>query len=119
MADLYDAVIDVESSRNPRATSIKGARGLMQITQPALDDYNNYTGAGHTMDEMYDPEINTKVGKWYLASRIPSMLRSYKLPVTPDNVLWAYNGGIGRVKKNIMPPETADYIQKVKKRMGR
>ncbi len=117
--NLFDAVVDVESAGKPTATSIAGARGLMQITQPALTDYNRVVGTELSMDDMYDPSTNMKVGKWYLSVRIPQMLRAFKVPNTLDNRLWAYNAGIGRVVEGVMPTETKGYIGKVKSRMGR
>ena len=117
MANLFDAVTEVESNNNPLAASIKGARGLMQITQPALTDYNTYNKAEYNMEDMFDPELNTTVGRWYLSNRIPTMLKAFKLPVTLDNILWAYNAGIGNVVKGIKPEETVAYIEKVKSKL--
>ena len=45
---------------------------------------------------------------------IKKLIEAYKIPITLDNVLWAYNAGIGNVKKNRMPKETINYIKKVK-----
>jgi len=116
VASIFDAVVMEESAGNPLAASIKGARGLMQVTQPALDDYNTYNRQKMTMDDMWDEGKNKTVGEWYLADRIPKMLKAYKLPVTTENILWAYNAGIGNVVKGIKPKETVAYIEKV---MGR
>lgn len=117
MASIFDAVVMEESAGNPLAASIKGARGLMQITEPALDDYNTYNRQKMTMDDMWDEEKNKTVGEWYLADRIPKMLKYYKIPVTTENILWAYNAGIGNVVKGIKPKETVLYIEKVKARL--
>jgi len=116
--NLFDAVVQAESSGNPLASSVKGASGLMQITEPALLDYNTYTKSQLTMDDMWDEGKNKSVGQWYLAERIPKMLRYYKLPVTTENILWAYNAGIGNVVKGIKPKETINYIQRVLSEMG-
>ena len=110
---LLDALIFAESSNNPNAKSDKNARGLMQITDPALTDYNTYKQADYTMDQMYDPSLNQAVGTWYLNQRIPQMLKHYKLPDTTEYRLWAYNAGIGNVVKGIKPKETQDYIAKI------
>ena len=115
MADnLYDAVVQVESGGKSLATSLAGARGIMQITQPALIDYNKYNKTSYTMDDMYNPQVNSRVGVWYLGKRIPQMLSAYNVPDTVENRLWAYNAGIGNLTKGILPKETADYISKVK-----
>lgn len=118
MANLRDVMIQVESTGNPMAISVKGARGLMQITKPALDDWNTYNSVKYNMDDMYDKDKNIQVSNWYLTRRIPSMLRTYGIKDTLDNRLWAYNAGIGRVRKGILPKETSDYIKKIKSRMG-
>ena len=117
MDNLLDAVIDVESEGKPLAKSIKGARGVMQITQPALTDYNRQFSTSHSLDDMYDEKLNRRVGTWYLMNRVPQLLTSFKLPVTLDNILWAYNAGIGNVSKGIKPKETVNYIDKVKSRL--
>ena len=114
---LLQALISAESSGNPRAKSNKGAQGLMQITSPALTDYNTYQKSTYSMDDMYDSNINKQVGTWYLGSRIPQMLQTYKLPDTLENRLWAYNAGIGNVRKGIKPKETQVYIDKILKAM--
>ena len=110
---LLQALIFAESSGNPKAKSSKGAHGLMQITQPALTDYNTLQGANFSLDDMLTPELNQQVGSWYLDSRIPQMLTHYKLPDTIENRLWAYNAGIGNVRKGIKPQETQEYIAKI------
>ena len=114
---LLQALISAESSGNPRAKSNKGAQGLMQITSPALTDYNTYQKSTYSMDDMYDSNINKQVGTWYLGSRIPQMLQAYKLSDTLENRLWAYNAGIGNVRKGIKPKETQVYIDKILKAM--
>ena len=112
---LIDAIIQVESGGRPKAESPKGARGLMQITQPALTDYNTAFKTVLTMDDMFKPDLSTKVGSWYLTQRIPQMLKAFDIPVNLENTLWAYNAGIGRVKEGVMPKETQNYIKKVQK----
>lgn len=115
--NLFSAIEDVESAGNPLAESLKGAVGLMQITQPALDDYNNAHSENLTMEDMTDASPNRKVGRWYVTKRIPQMLQAYNVPVTLDNLLWAYNAGAKKVRDGIMPQETKDYIAKVKSKL--
>jgi len=89
---LILAVIQVESSGSFFAISNANAYGLMQITEPALKDYNDGNKDHITMYEvLYSPELNIKVGTWYLRWLID------RIPVTRD-VLRAYNVGIGRVR---------------------
>ena len=112
-----DAISRIESGFNPIAYNRgSGARGLNQITDIALNDYNQFHRDNRkTMNDMWDPQKNTHVAAWYLQERIPQLLQAFKLPVTLENVLWAYNGGIGNVKKNRMADETKGYINKYKK----
>ena len=117
LADLLinlDKVISIESNWNADAFNRKSkAKGLGQITPIALQDYNNLNPDDkYTYEQLADPQINQKITYWTLTERIPQMLRSYNIPVTTDNILWAYNAGIGRVVKGELPNETKDYIKK-------
>ena len=106
-------IIIIESSGNPLAyNKNSGAVGICQITQICLDDYNFYNQTDIKLDELYNPELNKKVAEWYLNKRIPTMLNYYNIEDTVENRLFAYNAGIGKVKKGIMPLETKNYIKK-------
>lgn len=119
------SIIKVESKFDKDATSIKNARGLMQIAtitgQWAAKELEiqNYDD-----DLLYDPETNIKIGCWYID----------KLRTQFDNrlqlVIAAYNGGSGNVSNwlknkeysengeqlNKIPfKETDDYVKKVMK----
>ena len=118
MDEFINAIIQEESSGNPLAVSSVGARGLMQITKPALTDYNTYHTDKMSMDDMWDEEKNKTVGIWYVNKKIPEYLRHYKIEDTLENRLWSYNAGIGNVRKGIKPQETIDYIGKVMQRIG-
>ena len=110
-----DAIAQIESSGNPGAHNKRSdCRGLYQIhPRGALTDWNTYhPGETYTPDQLFDPQVNTRIADWYLHSRIPAMLTHYRLPITTQSVLWAYNAGIGRVKAGIMPTETKNYIIK-------
>lgn len=98
---LMEAVIYVESAGNPRATSNKGAMGLMQLMPQTASSL----GVRHP----YSPYENICGG-----SKLINLLRRY---FNNDDfyVLWAYNAGINRVKQNVLPAETHDYIIKVKR----
>lgn len=118
-SDLVDLsrIREIESSNNPNAVSYRGAkygRGLYQISEICLDDYNRFAGHVFTFypEDLFDPKVNEMIAKWYLTKRIPAMLRHYNKEVTVDSVLWAYNAGIGRVIKGVMPAETKEYIRK-------
>lgn len=90
---LVAAVIKVESNFRSDATSHKDARGLMQVlpttgawiaTQMGLPNYNDAM--------LYDPELNIRLGCWYLRNLITQF--KGQVPVA----LASYNGGRGNVQ---------------------
>ncbi|EOC99850.1 lytic transglycosylase domain-containing protein [Caldisalinibacter kiritimatiensis] len=91
---LVASIIRVESKFDTYAQSHKGARGLMQISrqtgrwgaeQVGIEDY--------TDDMLFEPEINIKLGCWYI-SKLNEQFDN-NLPI----VIAAYNGGSGNVTK--------------------
>lgn len=122
---LVMAVIWVESKYEPKATSRKDARGLMQIIPPTGQWIAKEIGLETYSDDLlYEPDINIRMGCWYL---------SYLLKVFEEDIelaLAAYNGGMGNVRKwlndsryskdglklDFIPfKETSQYIDKVAK----
>jgi len=107
----------IESSGNRLAYNKHSqARGFFQITPICLTEYNNFHKIKYTEQDLFNGEINETISRWYFEIRIPQMLRYFKLEVNIDNILWAYNGGINKVRKNIMDNETKNYIRKYKEK---
>ena len=99
---LVKAVISTESGWNPRATSRKGAMGLMQLIPSTAKRY----GGGN----LYDPARNVEAGTLYLKW----LLDRYNGDLKKS--LAAYNAGEHAVDNNGgVPPywETQRYVQKV------
>ena len=123
---LVYALIRQESAFNPDAKSHAGARGLMQI-MPKTASYvaGDASLKGKGKDELYDPQLNLRLGQEYL-------LHLMSLDLVGDNLFRlaaAYNGGPGNLQKwqrennfagdpllfieAIPLSETRDYVERV------
>jgi soluble lytic murein transglycosylase-like protein len=103
-ANLVRAVIQAESAYNPKAVSVKGAMGLMQLMPTTAAEYG--------VRNAFDPVENIKAGVAYLKSLLVKYRENIEL------TLAAYNAGPGAVKKygGTVPPykETKNYVQKIR-----
>jgi soluble lytic murein transglycosylase-like protein len=106
--DFVRAVIQAESAFNPRARSVKGAMGLMQL-MPG-------TAAEYRVTNAYDPAQNIRAGVAYLKSLLTRFGNDVSL------ALAAYNAGPGAVEKygRAVPPykETRNYVSKIRASTG-
>lgn len=106
--DLVRAVVQVESAYNARATSPKGAMGLMQL-MPA-------TARQFGVINPYNPQENVRAGVAYLRQLLDRYDNNEEL------ALAAYNAGPGAVDKygETVPPyrETRNYVTKINKIAG-
>lgn len=111
----FDAIKTIESKGDPLAVSSrtkkKIERGLYQVSEPALKDYNRAHKTRITPRQLFDREINAQVARWYMLEKIPQMLRANGAPVTRENMIIAYNAGISYfMEKKKVPRRTRKYI---------
>jgi len=99
---LLRALIHVESGFNPYAISRAGARGLMQLMPPLLQEYK--------VSRPFDYRQNIIAGTRHLAYLLKRFNQNIALATA------AYNAGEGAVRKyKAIPPykETQNYVRKV------
>ncbi|QIA26451.1 lytic transglycosylase domain-containing protein [Thermaerobacter sp. PB12/4term] len=90
---LVAAVIRRESGFEPRAVSSRGARGLMQLMPETGAWAASRLGIeGFHPDRLFEPEVNLRLGCWYLAYLLD------RFGGDPVAALAAYNGGEGTVE---------------------
>jgi soluble lytic murein transglycosylase-like protein len=106
--DFVRAVVQAESAFNPRARSVKGAMGLMQLMPGTAADYG--------VTNAYDPVQNIRAGVAYLKSLLVRFGNDVSL------ALAAYNAGPRAVEKygRTVPPykETRNYVSKIRANAG-
>lgn len=116
MIDL-SIIAEIESNNNPLAYNRKSnARGLFQVTEICLKDYNQIHSTYWQPKDLFNPTLNTTIARWYLTVRIPRFLNNYHKSVTIENILICYNAGISWViYDGNLPRETRQYIEKHKR----
>lgn len=94
---LVKAVIWQESRFQPDKSGGHGERGLMQVTEPAAQDWVNAEGIETFVPgDLFDPKTNIEVGTWYLSRA----LRHWAAQEDPlPFALGEYNAGRSRVNR--------------------
>lgn len=93
---LLYAFMRQESKFNSRATSRVGARGLMQLMpRTAVHVSNDRSLRSANKDRLYNPSYNMMLGQKY----IQELMTDYKLEDNLFELLIAYNGGPGNLRK--------------------
>ena len=88
--DLVTAIIQVESSGNPKAISNKGAYGLMQIRWSVWKDELRKQGIAKEKRDLLNPRINIEAGKYILAHYMDKHDNNLKAALN------SYSGGAKR-----------------------
>lgn len=119
---LTFAVIKAESNFNSNAVSKSNAIGLMQLMENTAVEVGNNINETIKKEQLYNPEINIKIGTKYLAELLERYDNNLNL------TLAAYNAGIGNVDEwikngtikadgsdieNIPFKETNNYVRKI------
>lgn len=119
---LVYALIKAESGFDPYAESVKGASGLMQLTEDTALWCAEKVGDKNLAAEVTNPEVNIRLGCFYLRY----LLDKYGGEET--SALAAYNAGSGNVDEWLSDtayssdgksltgapfPETDNYIKKI------
>ena len=107
------ALIRVESAFFSGAVSIKGARGLMQVMPATGEEIARKLGIVWTgPHQLHDPEINVRLGVFYLELLLDYYAGNYKFALT------AYNRGPGNVRLIVhrhgtLKREFTDYFRRI------
>lgn len=119
--NLIYALIKAESNFDENASSLKGAKGLMQLMYSTAEDVAKKIGIKFTEDNILVPEINIQIGTKYISI----LLEKYECI---EVALAAYNAGSGNVDtwiekgtikadgsdiENIPFKETNNYVRKI------
>ncbi len=77
-------LVHIESDFRKNAVSICKAKGLCQVTEVCLKEYNNCNTVKYTMEDMFDPEKNLEVGFWYYSRILNHYDKCYKYITRTD-----------------------------------
>jgi len=122
---LTNRIIQAESGWDSMAyREDTQATGLMQIKpNGALAEWNKYrSGKKYSLKDMFNPQRNIEVGKWYLHRILNHYHPHYKLDSHEPNVLASWNIGppkhakfFGDAIENFkdLPGQTKEFIKKV------
>ena len=94
--DLVTAIIQVESSGNPKAISNKGAYGLMQIKWSVWKDELKKQGIAKEKRDLLNPRINIEAGKYILAHYMDKHDNNLKAALN------SYSGGARNYYNKVM-----------------
>lgn len=116
--NLPFAIMKAESGWDPRATSVAGARGIMQV-MPALGEESHrrlHPGEPWDADSLWDPVVGSEIGTAELVSLRERLQGTGIDPVLPL-VVAGYNGGEDAVRRWLLawesPPEADVFVESI------
>jgi soluble lytic murein transglycosylase len=128
---LIFAIIKAESGFDPKATSVKKAKGLMQLMDPTAAEIAKRIGVeDFQSQDLYEPDTNIRIGCWHVKSLMNTFREEKYGEGYKDLIIAAYNGGGKNVKKwlenkeyssngkslDVIPfKETDGFLKKVKR----
>lgn len=119
---LVYAIIKAESNFKEDAKSTSNAVGLVQMMEATAIETANKMDLNITKEDLFNPELNIKIGLKYFTSLLDKYNGNYNLAII------AYNAGIGNVDKwikegiikedgtdieNVPFKETNNYVRKI------
>lgn len=109
---VLDAIRIVESGGDDLAVSHAGASGPYGILKSTWEDRTD-----RPYSEVFNPTISRQVAQDQL-EWLNATLTAWKGSASLEEILAAYNGGIGRLRRNQynisrMPKESREYVTKV------
>lgn len=111
---LVLALIEVESSFDPSALSVRGARGLMQLREPTMR--RELERHGLALEDPHDPVANVRAGVRYFRRLLDAFGRE-------EVALMAYNAGpnriLGYLREGEIPQRFHGYPRRVKTELRR
>jgi len=119
-ADLYAALIAVESGGNPDANSGTGARGLTQLlegTAHAMSKNPRKFNVDSDCSYRYDPHVSIQCGAAFFAkvkNRIDTIYSRLPASDRTDLALASYNAGVGGIKHAMRGRKTFWHIPQKK-----
>lgn len=93
-------IVHVESDFKKNAYNRRGkAYGLCQVTEPCLQEYNNYHSVKYNAEDLLNPKTNLEVGFWYYNRLLTHYKKysSYGICDLQDAYL-AYNIGVTKFR---------------------
>jgi soluble lytic murein transglycosylase-like protein len=96
-------LIDTESQFKYTAVSNLGpenGRGITQVSEIGLKDYNSWHGTHYTYKDLYDPETNIEIGCWCFLQNEYYITNNKTHTLSFDHLYVAYNVGAYNFKNH-------------------